>query len=451
MSSRRIPPARTVLLLAALTAGACQGKKAEVAALPLGEVTRGDIAVRVQSTGTVAPLDTVAVKSKASGEVLQMPTSVGSVVKEGDLLAQIDPRPLKNSYDETVADSVTALANLDMARADKMRTDSLFRRGVVTASQRDSANSTLVSMQSNLITARTNLDIARQALEDATVRSPINATVISQPLTAGQIITSATSPSGGTTLLTIANLARVQMQVTVDEVEMGNVRVGETATVGVDAYPNHDFSGVIQKIEPQATVLQGVTFFPLRITIDNKEGLLLPGMSGEVTIKAADLSNVVRVPIDAIRPTTELAPISRMFDIPVDSLVSSLRVDLVSTEGNSGIPGRYVVVQLPNGNFEMRLVKIGPSDLNVAEVLSGVQPGDKVVMLGAIMLDRPTSAPILQFASDLRRGAPSAQAAMAKQAGGTSGAVAAPPAAGAKPAPPAAGAKPAPPGKASRP
>jgi multidrug efflux pump subunit AcrA (membrane-fusion protein) len=163
-------------------------------------------------------------------------------------------------------------------------------------------------------------------------------------------------------------------------------------------------------------VTQGVTFFPVQVTIDNREGLLMPGMNGEVTIKAADLSNVVQIPIDALRPTTELAPVSRMFGIAIDSLINNLRRDLVSTEGTGGLPGRYVVVALPDGSYEMRLVKIGPTDLRVAQVIDGLKVGDKVVLLGSIMTSRPTVPPRLQIAASMRRGAPNS-ATPTRQAG----------------------------------
>jgi multidrug efflux pump subunit AcrA (membrane-fusion protein) len=166
-------------------------------------------------------------------------------------------------------------------------------------------------------------------------------------------------------------------------------------------------------------VTQGVTFFPVMVSINNKDGLLMPGMNGEVTIRAADLTNVVQVPIDALRPTNELAPVSRMFVIPVDSLTGQMRRDLVPTEGGSqtGTPGKYVVVALPDGTYEMRLVKAGPTDLRVVQVIEGVQPGDKVVALGAIMTGRPAVAPKLQIAASMRRGAPPpvAQAGQAKK------------------------------------
>src|SRR5581483_664026 len=257
----------------------------------------------------------------------------------------------------------------NQTRLDEARKDSLFRRHVITLAEHDSAASTLSAAVADMVSSRANVDLARQALEDATVEAPFAGTIVSRPVTEGVIITAATAANGGTTLMTLADLSKVRMRVNIDEVEMANVKVGESASVSVDAFPDRTFDGVIEKTEPQAVLTQGVTFFQVLVTIDNHEGLLLPGMNGEVTIRAADLKNVVQVPIDAIRPTNELAPITRMFSIPIDSLTSSMRRDLVGGQGESGVPGRYVVVAQPDGRYEMRLIKIGPTDLRVAQVI----------------------------------------------------------------------------------
>jgi len=396
-------PLRAVLVVTGLAVAACHSKTQQAAPLPTAEVTRGNIAVRVQATGVVEPADTVLIKSKASGMVLQMPVDVGSVVKPGDLLAQVDPRDVRNQYDQAVADDVVSSASLRKALADQAREDTLFMRHVVTAAQHDSSKSTTAAAVADIVEKRANLDLALQKLQDATVRAPIAGTVISRPITTGQIITSATSANGGTTLMTIADLSRVRMRVTIDEVEMANVRLGEKASVLVDAFPNRTFDGTVEKVEPQAIVDQGVTFFPVLVSISNREGLLMPGMNGEVTINAGDLTNVVQVPIDAVRPTNELAPVSRMFGVPVDTLTGELRRELTGGEGTTGVPGRYAVVAQPDGSFEMREVKTGPSDLRVAQVVSGLKPGDHVVMLGAIITARPVSPPKLTIAASLRR------------------------------------------------
>jgi HlyD family secretion protein len=411
MGSRRI-----ALSIAATALVACQRRAAGPTPLPTVAVIRQDIAVRVQATGTVEPINPVDVKSRAQGLITKMAVEVGNMVKAGDLLAQIDPRDVQNQFSQATADDVVARASLDKSRLQQQREDSLFARHVITAVEHDSARSASSTAQAQMVSSRAALDLARQALEDATLHAPISGTVISRPITQGQIITSALSASGGTTLMTIADLGRVRMRVYIDEVEMANVRVGETATARVDAFPDHPFDGVIEKIEPQATVTQGVTFFPVLVSVDNKDGLLMPGMNGEVTIRAADLQNALQVPIDAIRPTNELAPLARMFGIPIDTLTNSLRRDLTAGEGTTGIPGRYVVAALPDGSYEMRLVKVGPTDLRVQQVLDGVKQGERVLVLGAILTGRPPVPPKLQIAENMRRGAPAAQSVQAGKA-----------------------------------
>ena len=402
-----------LLILAATLLTACKDDSKQSVQLPTTAVSRGDVNVRVQATGLVEPINPVDIKSKAGGAVVEEPVEVGNVVKRNDLLVQIDPRDVRNQFEQAMADDVVSAMSLEKAVRDRARKDSLFKYKVISQASFDSTKATLASAQSDLITKRATLDIRRQGLEDATVRAPINGTIVSRPVTRGQIITAATAANGGTTLMTVADLGRVRMRVTIDEVEMGNIRVGLPASVTVDAFPDRTFDGVLEKIEPQAVVTQGVTFFPVMVSISNKDGLLMPGMNGEVTVKAADLKNVVQVPIDAIRATNELAPVSRMFGIPVDTLAGQLRRDLVSSEGISGIPGRYAVVELPNNTYEMRLVKLGPTDLKVVQVVSGLKEGDKVITLGAIVSSRPAVAPKLQIASDMQRGAAVSRASQA--------------------------------------
>jgi HlyD family secretion protein len=401
------------LVLAALAVAACTNQSNQPTVLPTTIVSRGDINVRVQATGLVEPINPVEIKSKAGGAVIQQPVEVGSIVQRGDLLAQIDPRSVRNDFEKAMADDVVSGMQMDKAMRDRARKDSLFKYKVISQASYDSTRSTIISAQSDLISVRARLDNARQALEDATIRAPIGGTIVARPVTLGQIVTPATSANGGTVLMNLADLTRVRMRVTIDEVEMGNIRVGLPASVSVDAFADRTFDGILEKIEPQAVVTQGVTFFPVMVSISNREGLLMPGMNGEVTVKAADLKDVLQVPIDAIRATNELAPVSRMFAIPVDTLAGQLRRDLVASEGRTGIPGRYAVVELPNNTYEMRLVRLGPTDLKVVQILDGLKEGDKVVTLGAIMATRPAVPPKLQIAENMQRGAPATRASQA--------------------------------------
>jgi HlyD family secretion protein len=428
-------------LVAGLIVAGCQKASTTTVKIPETVVTRGDINVRVQATGVVETIDPVEIKSKAGGAITELPVEVGSKVQAKALLAQIDPRDVQNKFNQAVADDVVTHTTLQRVLRDQARKDTLFARKVIAVSEHDSVLSTVRSAEANMVSSRAALDLARQGLEDASIESPLSGTVVSRPVSLGTIVTPATGQAQGTTLMMIADLSRVRMRVTIDEVEMGNIRVGQTASVAVDAFPDRTFNGVIEKVEPQAVVTQGVTFFPVQITIDNREGLLMPGMSGEVTIKAADLTNVVQIPIDAIRQTNELAPVARMFGVPVDSIISQMRPDLVSTEGATAIPGRYAIVANADGTYEMRLLKLGPTDLRVQQVLDGVKEGDRVVLLGSIMMTRPTKPPTITLAEGLRRGSVSENTPRSGRSGRSTTAPTATPA-GAPAATPAGAARP---------
>src|SRR5439155_21380571 len=129
--------------------------------------------------------------------------------------------------------------------------------------------------QAAVVRARANLDLAKQRLEDATVSASVVGTIIEKTVSEGMVITSATGSLGaGTTLLKMADLSRVRMRAQFNETDIGQIRSGQPAVVVVDAYPDRRFNGVVEKIEPQAVVNQGVTMFPVLVTLSNSDGAL---------------------------------------------------------------------------------------------------------------------------------------------------------------------------------
>jgi HlyD family secretion protein len=438
-------------LAAAVLAGAWFASRAlmrpRTAAIAIASevVATRDIAQTVEATGTVQPVEVVEIKSKASGQILTMPVELGSVVRTGELLALIDTVTVQNQYNQSLAALKAAQADVDITGAAKKRADELFSQEVLTADQHESAVLAFANAQSTLARARSDLEIARQALHDATVRAPSSGTIIEQDVTKGQVIASATSSaSGGTTLLKMADLNRVQMQALVGETDIGNVKPGLTATVTVDAFPNRPFHGEVVKIQPQAVIQQAVTMFPVLISIANENGLLLPGMNGEVTISIEERTGVVAVPLDAVRTVRELPTVAAALGMNVDTLRARVQRQAAARAGRwsgghpdsararawrgggggagagrggrgdgtrmrggfgagagggpggRGAPGdsagrtamgggsgrgaQLVFVKTPQG-FEPRLVRIGISDFDYAEVLGGVAEGDEVALL----------------------------------------------------------------------
>ena len=325
------------LAAAIVTVVACTGKKASTVPIPTAAIERRDIVVDASATGAVEPINVVEVKSKASGQITQMPVETGTLVKPGDLIVQLDTRDVKNQYDQSLADVRAAEAKLQVSESQKKRTDDLFKSRIITAQEQEASVLDFANAQAQLVRARTNLDLAQQRLEDATVRAPISGTVIEKTVSLGQVITSGTSSlGGGTTLIKMADLNKVRVRALVTEADIGTIQPNMAATVTVDAYPDRPFRGTVEKIEPQAVVQQSVTMFPVLITISNVEGLLKPGMNGEVSILIDRRDNVIAVPNDAIRNVREAATAAAALGLNPDSVQAQIRAQMTSMGGGMG-------------------------------------------------------------------------------------------------------------------
>jgi HlyD family secretion protein len=338
------------LTAAAATVVACTGKKATGVPIPTATIERRDIVVDASATGAVEPINVVEVKSKASGQITQMPVETGTLVKPGDLIVQLDTRDVKNQYDQSLADVQAAEAKLQVSEAQKKRSDDLFAARIVTAQEHETAALDYANAKAQLVRARTNLDLAQQRLEDATVRAPIVGTVIEKTVSLGQVITSGTSSlGGGTTLIKMADLNKVRVRALVTESDIGTIQPGMVATVTVDAYPDRPFRGAVEKIEPQAVVQQSVTMFPVLVTISNLEGLLKPGMNGEVSILIDRRDGVLAVPNDAIRNIREAATAATALGLNPDSVQAQIRAQM-SSMGGGGMGGNGRNGAGPAGN-----------------------------------------------------------------------------------------------------
>lgn len=309
----------------ALAAAACS-KKQEPLPIETAPVERRDIVVTAQANGAVEPINVVEVKSKASGLITKMPVDVGSLVKTGDLLVQIDTRDVQNQYNQALADLQSAQVKLQVSTIQRNRAKELITQGIITAQENEAAILDYASSQAAVVRARTNLDLAKQRLEDATVRAPVVGTIIEKPVSLGQVITSATSSaSGGTTILKMADLTQVRMRALVNETDIGNVRPGQEATVTVDAYPDRRFTGIVEKVEPEAVVQQSVTMFPVLVSLSNPDGSLKPGMNGEAVMLVERRLGVLAIPNDAVRSMRELTSVATALGLNPDSVRAQMR------------------------------------------------------------------------------------------------------------------------------
>ena len=318
----RIRIAAALALVAA--AGACKKQAPQVAyqAVP---VERRDIIVSAQAAGAIQPDTTVEVKSKASGEVLQMLAETGQEVKQGDLLVRIDPRIPNNNLAQARADLTVAQATLANAKAQKTRSDELFKSQSITQQEHETAQLAYANALAEVTKSRIAVENAQIQANDANVRSPINGTIIEKDVERGQLIQSATgNVSGGTVLLKMADLNLVQVNALVDETDIGKIQPGMAATVTVDAYPNRPFEGTVLKIEPQAVVQQNVTMFPVRVRIRNQSGLLRPGMNTEVQVHIGERDSVLAIPNSALRTTKDVGSAAEVLGLSPDEVQKQL-------------------------------------------------------------------------------------------------------------------------------
>ena len=284
-------------------------------------VARGDLMITAEATGNVEPVRKVEVKSKASGEILRLYVDIGDQVETGALLAEIDPRDVRNASDQAKADLEVAQARLDIARAQLGRSEELLASGVISVQEHESKNLEYANSQATFVKAQTNHELAQLRLQDVTIRAPMAGTVLEKNVEEGQVIQSASqNVSGGTVLLIMANLQEMQVRTLVDETDMGEIRDGMRATVTVEAYPDRPFVGQVEKIEPQAVVQQNVTMFPVIVRLDNRTRLLKPGMNAEVAVEIAEAPSVLLIPNAAVVTPQEAVPAGMVLGLPEDAI-----------------------------------------------------------------------------------------------------------------------------------
>lgn len=270
-------------------------------------VERRTIDVAVSSAGIVEPLATVEVKSKASGEVLELLVETGDMVEQGTLMVRIDPRTVRNRLDQSEAELKAALSRREIAETQKRRVESLRANGTLTQADLEQAVLDLANAEAQVVAARVSVENARIAVDDTDIRAPVAGTIIIKPVEKGQVISSPTQDfAGGTLLMQMADLSEVQIRTLVDETDIGKIRPGMAASVSVAAYPNQPFPGEVVKIEPQAVVEQNVTMFAVLVSIKNPEGLLMPGMNAEVEVSIAHSENTLSIPVMALRTNRDL-------------------------------------------------------------------------------------------------------------------------------------------------
>ncbi|MEZ4586922.1 MAG: efflux RND transporter periplasmic adaptor subunit [Gemmatimonadales bacterium] len=323
-----------------LIAAACAKEEAPSVPYQAVAVETRNIVVSARAAGTVQPDTVVEVKSKASGEILEMRAETGQLVQRGTLIVRVDQRSPRNTLNQAEANLEVAKARLGNAESQKNRADELFKSQSITQEEHENAILALANAKAEVVRAEVEVENARIQMEDTDVRAPITGTIIAKNAERGQVISSPTRDvGGGTVLLTMADLNLVQVRTLVDETDIGKISEGLDATVTVDAYPNQPFEGNVLKIEPQAETEQNVTKFPVLIRIDNRRGLLKPGMNADVEIHIGQRDNVLALPNAALRTQRDVGSAAQVLGISNEDLQNMLAAQQENGGGRPAAAG----------------------------------------------------------------------------------------------------------------
>ena len=346
-------------------------------AKPAGQalvVKRGDLVEKASASGTIQPHVQVDVKSRTSGQVIEILTTEGKTVKSGELLAKLDPADVLRdvkiseiSLQKVQADVASAWANVNAARLDldnALATQQVSNRGLglgLVSSESDRganhsaavANNTLKqrqaqasASQAQLASALIDLEDAKRKLTYTEIFAPMDGTVLAVQAVQGTIVSSAlTNVSGGSTLMTIADLSDLRVIGQIDEASISRVAVGYDVVIRVDAYPERGFEGKVSRVSPLGKTVSNVVTFDVEIVVSDKDAnLLRSGMSADVEITTATHDDVLLLPLLAIQ-----------------------------SKGR----GRFVTLE----NGEQRRIKTGPTDGTQIVVTEGLEEGDKVLVV----------------------------------------------------------------------
>jgi HlyD family secretion protein len=349
----------------------------------MDRVAKGDIKATVTATGTMNAVVTVLVGTQVSGTIKTLYVDFNSPVKKGQILAQIDPATFQAQMEQARANLLLAKANVEKSEAavlDTKRTmqrnKDLFARNLIARSDLDTSETNYTSAVAQLSAskaqveqARAALDFAETNLKYAKIVSPVDGTVISRNVDVGQTVAASFQTP---TLFNIAqDLKEMQIDTSVDEADIGKIKVDQPVEFTVDAYPDVTFKGTVSEVRNAPTTVQNVVTYDVVIKVDNTELRLKPGMTANVSIILADKKDLLRIPNAALR------------------FRPSNGIKLSPDQKG---PGVWV---FENNKLKRINLTLGISDGNYTEILSGdLKEGDEVIVESIGVAKKPETPPL---------------------------------------------------------
>ena len=334
-----------------------QDKKEENINFNLSEVKDTTLLNTVTATGTIEPVTSVTVGTQVSGIVSKVYVDYNSVVKKGQVIAELDKTNLISELNTAKYNLSSAESNLKYQSENYKRYAVLYKKGLVSANDYENALLSYSQAKEQVSTARENVQKAQTNLGYATITSPIDGIVLSKSVEEGQTVAASFSTPE---LFTIAqNLTKMQVVANVDEADISGIKAGERVTFTVDAYPDDVFNGVVKQVRQEPTTTNNVVTYEVVITAPNADLKLKPGLTANVTIYTQEKQGVLCVPNKALRYT------------PVKETVGSYKIkDITAKDKVWTIEGKQLIAHS---------VTIGTADGTHTQIISGISRGAKVI------------------------------------------------------------------------
>lgn len=334
------------------------GKKEEKITFDTAAVAPANIMNSITATGTIEPVTSVTVGTQVSGIVSKLFVDYNSVVKKGQVIAELDKTNLMSQLNTAKTQLATAQSQLNYQTANYKRYKTLFEKGLVAADDFDNAKLSYTQAKEQVASAKEEVQRAQTNLGYATITSPIDGVVLSKSVEEGQTVAASFSTPE---LFTIAqDLTNMQVVADVDEADIGDVKEGERVTFTVDAYPDDTFEGEVKQVRQEATTTNNVVTYEVVISAPNADLKLKPGLTANVTIYTAERKGVLSVPSKALRFTPQKETVGKMKIVDV----ANVKNKVWTIEGNSIVAHK---------------VNIGMTDGTNTQIVGGIAEGTKVV------------------------------------------------------------------------
>lgn len=334
------------------------GKEEKQISFSFEKAAPANIQIGVTATGTIEPVTSVTVGTQVSGIVSRIYVDYNSVVKKGQVIAELDKTNLTSELNTAKANLASAQSSLNYETDNYKRYKTLYSKGLVSSDEYESAKlsyekalQTVVSQKEQLTKAQTNLGYA-------TITSPIDGVVLSKAVEEGQTVAASFNTPE---LFSIAkDLKDMRVIADIDEADIGEVKEGENVKFTVDAFPNDTFEGVVTQVRQEATTTNNVVTYEVVISAPNADLKLKPGLTANVTIFTAEKNNVLSVPSKALRYTPTVETIGKKYKI-------------------QDCNGKNKVWTLGGNVLKAHAVQIGISDGSHTEIISGISNGVQVI------------------------------------------------------------------------